>query len=289
MEKPLMEALAQRMVAAVRSAVHSLVLEVERGLSTRIDDAYKAIDAANEAIALVPAGPRGVPGESVRGEKGEPGIDGRDGPPGRDGLDVDKEAVIATLRADLAEALAVTPKAVDGRDGRDGKDGEPGRDAASLIVLPSIDESKGYARGTWASHTGGLIQAVRRTDPVIDGDLATAGWAVMLDGVAAVVVTQGDDPRVIEVATLLTSGTKTASTFSVPMMIDRGVWKAGITYDTGDTVSFDGSGWIAQRTTTDKPGGEASGWRLSTKRGRDGKSVDGGATVKPSFPPPRLK
>jgi hypothetical protein len=55
----------------------------------------------------------------------------------------------------------------------------------------------------------------------------------------------------------------------VPMIIDKGVWREG-EYEKGDAVSWDGSGWISQRKTTEKPG-TSDAWRLSTKRGRDGK------------------
>jgi len=142
-----------------------------------------------------------------------------------------------------------------------------------MEILPSIDESKSYRRGTWASHAGGLIRAERATDPVTDG-LTKAGWCVMVEGLACPpIITQGDDPREITVATMLTSGVKAVSAFHVPMVIDKGVWREG-PHEKGDHVSWDGSGWIAQRATTDKPG-TSDAWRLSTKRGRDGK--DGSA------------
>lgn len=56
----------------------------------------------------------------------------------------------------------------------------------------------------------------------------------------------------------------------------RGVWGDG-GYDKGDTVTWAGSTWIAERDTTGKPGAKDSGWRLSVKKGRDGQD---GATGK---------
>jgi hypothetical protein len=67
--------------------------------------------------------------------------------------------------------------------------------------------------------------------------------------------------------------------FAMPVVIDRGVYKTGETYTAGDGVTFGGSFWIAQKDTETKP--EAGDdWRLSVKRGRDGK--DG--TVKETKP-----
>jgi hypothetical protein len=57
----------------------------------------------------------------------------------------------------------------------------------------------------------------------------------------------------------------------IPIVLDRGVWKDG-EYKKGDSVSLEGSSWIAQADTKDRPG-VSDAWRLATKRGRDGKSV----------------
>ncbi|RCS21462.1 hypothetical protein DUT91_23885 [Phyllobacterium salinisoli] len=59
-------------------------------------------------------------------------------------------------------------------------------------------------------------------------------------------------------------------TFSLPVPLDRGVFKDGSTYETGDGVTWGGHYWIAQDTTTDKPD-SGKGWRMAVRRGRDGK------------------
>lgn len=59
--------------------------------------------------------------------------------------------------------------------------------------------------------------------------------------------------------------------FTMPVVIDRGVWAEGKEYAAGDAVTWAGSVWIAQKDTSDKPDG-GDGWRLSVKRGRDGKA-----------------
>jgi len=59
--------------------------------------------------------------------------------------------------------------------------------------------------------------------------------------------------------------------FTMPVVIDRGVWVEGKEYAAGDAVTWGGSLWIAQKSgAVDKPDGGDS-WRLAVKRGRDGK------------------
>jgi hypothetical protein len=330
MEKTDVQALATRMIAAVKSHVSAAIAPI----LTRLED----FDARLKAV---PAGPRGEVGEpgprgevgavgtqgpaGERGADGAPGAPGEPGPPGPPGQpgengpagergepgprgeagergdvgargEVGPEPDLDPLRRAVREEIAVRFEALvdkipepkdgkDGRDGADGRDGDPGRDAAELDILPSIDEAKSYRRGQWASHNGGLIRASRATDPVVDGALLEAGWVVMVEGKACpTIFTQGEDPREITCTEMLTSGVKAVTTFRVPMVIDKGVWREG-PHEAGDHVSWDGSGWIAQRATTDKPG-TSDAWRLSTKRGRDGK--DGAAPVPPA-PPVRIK
>lgn len=205
-------------------------------------------DMVDKAVAAIPPA-----------QNGKDGAPGRDGVDGKNGEPVHPDTVALMIRAAVDNAVAAIPRA---------KDGAPGRDAAELVLLPSIDETRRYAAGTWAAYQGGLIRASRATDPITAG-LSAAGWTVMVEGVAAIETTQGDDPRAIEVSTVLTSGTKKVTAFRVPMVIDRGVWREG-EHQAGDHVSWDGSGWIAQVKTSAKPG-TSTDWRLSTKRGRDGK------------------
>lgn len=194
------------------------------------------LETLTEHIAAIPAGKDGKDGESVKGEPGAKGDKGE-----------------------------------SGEKGADGRNGTDGRDAAELDILPSIDESKSYRRGTWASHNGGLIRAERQTEPVTE-NILRSGWVVIVEGVSAIVVTQGEDAREIEVATVLTSGTKAIASFRTPVMIDRGVWKAQ-EFDQGDVTTWDGSGFVAQRKTlpSEKPGDQSGAWRMFVKRGRDGK------------------
>lgn len=63
--------------------------------------------------------------------------------------------------------------------------------------------------------------------------------------------------------------------FTIPIVLDRGVYKADGEYQRGDAVTWGGSLWIAQDETNEKPG-EGKGWRLAVKKGRDGKDGQNG-------------
>jgi hypothetical protein len=213
-------------------------------------------------------------------------------PRAQDGKDATDEQVRAIVGPEVERAVAALPKPKDGESIHPDtiksmvleevqrvvmsmpkpKDGEPGRDATQIDPLPSIDESRSYPRGTWASHYNGLIRATRTTDPVVDGRLVDAGWMVVTEGVAAIVVSQREDPREVEVAALLTSGVRAVAEFRIPMILDRGVWKEGREYEQGDSVTWNGQTSIAQCKTTEKPD-LSQHWRLSVRRGRDGKDA----------------
>jgi hypothetical protein len=78
-----------------------------------------------------------------------------------------------------------------------------------------------------------------------------------------------DDGRTIRFA--MTAGdVQHAYHLPFPVVIDRGVYREGQAYQQGDAVTWAGSVWIAQKDTDAKPDA-GDGWRLSVKRGRDGK------------------
>src|SRR6185369_4317521 len=110
-------------------------------------------------------------------------------------------------------------------------------------VLDVIDPERKYQRGTFATHKGGLIRAFRATDPMGDGPLEKAGWAVVVEGIAAIEVKQGDDLRTFAFGAELTSGKAYGEAFTLPAMIHRGVFKAGTEYVRGDVTTWDGSSW----------------------------------------------
>ena len=159
-------------------------------------------------------------------------------------LTAEREAIAQLVAQEVAKAVAAMPVPRDGldgekgdrgRDGRDGTDGRDGKDAT-------------------------------------DGRNGTDGKdgrdALNVEAFAAEL---HEDGRTV-IFNLSSGGKEYRSQVVLAVPIDRGVYKAGQEYHRGDVVSWDGSGWIAQQTTSDKPGA-SEGWRLAIKRGRDGKDA----------------
>lgn len=59
----------------------------------------------------------------------------------------------------------------------------------------------------------------------------------------------------------------------LPVPIDRGVYKSGAAYEQGDSVTYGGSFWIAQKDTSEGPGGDSGDWRMAIRRPKDGKDA----------------
>jgi hypothetical protein len=216
--------------------------------------------------------------EARQPEKGDAGERGMDGvSPEAEVVAEAFRPIAATIIADaVAEAVAALPapergekgdtgergeKGSDGNDGRDGADGKDGRGVKDLLI----------------DRTGALIATMddgemKSLGPVIgkDGDAGKDGRdGIDLTSFDAIVL---DDDRTIELKFVSGEEERVAS-FKWPTILDRGVYKAGEVYDPGDAVSWGGSLWIAQKTTDAKPDTPDSGWRLSVKRGRDGKDA----------------
>jgi hypothetical protein len=160
---------------------------------------------------------------------------------------------------------------------RDGKDGEDGRDATRIEVLPAIDESKSYPRGTYAEYRGGEIRAIRNTEP-IKGDLAAAGWVVARRGIAEEHEEVLDEGRTIKRTTVYTDGTRMEREHKTSAILYREVYREGLTYTRGDVVTWGGSGWycLSVDGTTEKPQYGSKVWRLMVKEGRPGKDGERG-------------
>ncbi|EEW6093747.1 phage portal protein [Escherichia coli] len=167
-----------------------------------------------------------------------------------DGKSITPDDVRPMLEQMVKEAVSHIPAPQDGRD------------ATALEVLPAIDDQKSFPRGTYATHLGGLWRAYEKTHGM-------RGWECLVDGVADIDVSMTDE-RLFSVVIRQSSGQCTEKTFSLPVMLYRGVFRAGETYHPGDTVTWGGSLWHCNSMTGDKPGeAHSSGWTLAAKRGRD--------------------
>jgi hypothetical protein len=236
-----------------------------------------------------PMGPQGEKGETgAMGAAGDKGLDGIHGKDGRDGLD-GKDGAAGRDGSDGLHGK-------DGRDGVDGKDGAPGERGLDGVngkdgigILSAAIDEEGVLV---LSFTDGRIQKLGRVlgkdgAPGRDGRDGQQGvpgrWGDKgadgkdgLDGLGFDDIQQEfDGDRRVTFAFARGDRKKALPTLVFPTVIDRGVWKEGQTYERGDSVSWGGSLFIAQRDTKAKP--ELSDdWRLAAKRGRDGKEGKAG-------------
>lgn len=210
--------------------------------------------------------------EPEKGEKGEPGEPGRDGADGKDGASVTVEDVAPLVAEEVAKAVAAIPVPQDGKDGRDGVDGKDGADGA-----PGADGKDGVGMaGGLIDRSGHLILTLT------DGTTRDMGLVVGKDGAPGKDGEPGRDGFGFDDMETEYDGERTITfrwargehvverSYRMPVILDRGVYKAGVEYERGDAVTWGGSLWIAQEPTSEKPD-SGKGWRLSVKRGRDGK------------------
>lgn len=210
-------------------------------------------------------------------------------PPGKD---ADPEEVGRLVDAAVRRAVEALPKP---------KNGEPGRDADPAAIAKMVDDAVarlpkpkdgvGLA-GTFIGRDGELVVTLsdgstKALGPVVgrDADMK-ALEALILAKVAEIPRPKDgadglgfDDLRVEHdgergFKLLFEKGDRVKEfAFTLPVILDRGVYVAGRGYAQGDGVSFGGSYWIAQKATAAKPG-ESDDWRLAVKRGRDGKPAE---------------
>lgn len=221
------------------------------------------------------------------GEAGKDGVDGQPGKDGRDGKDADMDAVKAIINEAVAAAVSAIPVPKDGRDGVDGKSGADGRDGVDgkdgrdgtdgAKGTDGIDGKDGIGlAGAFISKDGALVITTSDGQAHILGEIVGKNGEPGLPGRDGADGVGFDDLSVEHdgrrgFAFKFARGDRVKSfDFEIPAIIDAGVYKSGVNYDAGDAVTFGGSLWIAQRGTSAKPG-ESDDWRLSVKRGRDGK------------------
>ena len=227
------------------------------GLVNPLDERVKFLEAREHDAPVAPIVPDYTPAiEAVRREL-------------EDGLRDHAEAMRQVDRAhDALDELRERIATLEAREvpvPRDGTDGEDGRDAFELDVLPAIDFTRNYPRGTVAQHQGGLWRAFANTQ-------GAHGWACIVDGINAISVTR-DNERGFTVRIVRSSDTTEATSFVMPVLIYRGVYQTGHVYEEGDVCTWAGSLWHCNEPTDSKPDTEGQAWTLAAKRGRDGKDL----------------
>lgn len=247
--------LIDRITGEIRSAA-------EREVSSLSQAAAESIKSMDQAIASLR---QPEDGKSVTVDDVEPMIRQLVSqlPTPKDGISVTAEDVRPMIEGMIGAAVgAALAKAIDALPAP--KHGEPGRNALDLEILASIDETKSYPRGTYATHKGGVWRTFQATEGM-------RGWECIVDGVADQSVEQVDERSFILVSRK-SGGAEVRTAISIPSLIDRGVYKAESEYQTGDGTTWAGSYWIAQKDAPiGKPGEPGSdGWRLAVKKGEKG-------------------
>lgn len=180
----------------------------------------------------------------------------------------DREVMRGMVETAVSEAISAIPVPKDGKDGRDGIDGKDG--------LPGERGEKGECgvgvAGAFIERDGSLAVTLS------NGEVKNLGPVCGKDGAPGQDGKDGigfDDLDLVEDASGLSlkfvKG-DTVKSFPLPVVIDRGVFRDGQTYQKGSGVTWGGRYWIAQETTSDKPDGGKS-WRLAVNKGRDGKDA----------------
>lgn len=263
-----MTILADALAPVLRDLVADALAPVLRdltGLKTRLDDlpphatGQEFADLRktyDELLGMVLAGPTTKEIEELRAAlAAQPTVEQiaalvptpQDGAPGRD---ADPAEIVRAVEI----AVAALPRPQDGAPGRDGADGKDGVGVAGALI-----DREGSLVVTLTD--GGI----RELGPVVGKD-GEAG----ADGRHADALDLGfDGERTLTIRTAHGEATKEA-VYKLPIVIDRGVYKEGQTYEAGDAVTWGGSLWIARRETAARPETDDS-WRLSVKKGRDGK------------------
>ena len=203
---------------------------------------------------------------AVPGRDGRDGKDGERGSDGAPGQDVDVAVVAQLVQAEVTRQVALVPVQVGppgpagarGEKGLDGKDGAPGRDGRDgLMGLPG-------EKGLDGRHG-------------IDGKDGAPGRDGQdgRDGLSFEHLEASFDVETKTITLWAAAGAvRKEWTWTIPLVIYRGVWEAGRTYLEGDAVTDGGAIWVAKETTTqrpEEPGDAPRAWQLAVKRGRDGK------------------
>lgn len=241
---------------ALAPVLKGLIDKAVSALSDRIDSVQRSVEqlpdvneAVAKAVAQLPPARDGKDAEPVDVDAIVREVSAqipapKDGADGQPGASVTIEDLRPLVEAEVAKAVAAIPKAADGEPGRDGRDGQPG--------LPGRDGQDGKDGADGLAGKDGA-----------DG-LGFDDLSVDFDGerTVSLLFTRGDVVKRFDL--------------SLPVVIDRGIYRHDEKHVRGDAVSYGGSLWIAQKDAPDGKPGESSDWRLAVKKGRDGKDGKAG-------------
>lgn len=222
-----------------------------------------------------------------RGERGETGLQGE---PGHDADPIavsdvvsellDTEALGTLVSLQVADEVAKYFEANPVKNGKDGTQGVAG---------PAGEKGADGADGVGIA--GALIN--RDSELVITttkGEQVNLGRVVGSDGAAGRDGKDGADFSEVELdydgeRGLIIRGKGGEIVKRMPIPIDRGYWRDGMSAEKADVVTQEGCVWIALKDTNVKPCREnASDWRMMARKGRDGMQGPAGKDYNPPEP-----
>lgn len=199
---------------------------------------------------------------------------GKDGDPGRN-VDADTVAqvVVRAVQDEISRKLPAAVAEIPVQKGEPGKDADMCEIRAMIeTAVKSIErvEGKPGKDGVGISELD-INRDGELTYSLTDGRMKQLGRVVGRDGLGFDDMEEelSDDGRLIIRRYKRGAETKEFH-HRVPAVLNQGVYSEGREYATGDQVTWGGSTWIALAPTAQKPG-QSETWRLSNKRGRDGK------------------
>jgi len=162
--------------------------------------------------------------------------------------------VVSQVERVVRETIA----AILPRDGRDGQPGAPGPAGPpgerGADGRPGVDGREGVAGPPGPA------------GPIGDKGLDGAEGRPGRDGVLEAVTFSREERAIVVRAA---DGREIGRWLSAELL-DRGYFRAGVTYQPGDAVTYAGSLWIAQEETETRPVESSTAWRLAVKRGDKG-------------------
>lgn len=177
---------------------------------------------------------------------------------------------------ELEQRIADMPTPRDGQNGRDGKDGAAGidgKDGQDGVGLAGAVQSKdGHLVMTLTSGATVDIGRVAGQDGK-DGEKGVDGKDGR-DGVDGIGFDDLDLVETEEGVSLRAVRGEVVKEWPLPVVFYRGIFNADTSYRKGNSVTWGGSLWIAEKNAPEgKPDMSESGWRLAVKKGQNGKDL----------------
>lgn len=255
----MLEQIVKDIAATVKENVQAGIKTVSEKFEIR----FKALE---ERLDKLPAPEKGEPGESVTIDDVRPIVEELVAaiPPAKDGIDGQdgKSVTLEDIQPIIDEAVKSIPVPKDGKDGVDGTDG----------IAPTADEVAKSMEGLFSKWA---LEFERKADLVLEKSVDRLPKPKDgVDGRDALDIEDfdlslGEDGRTVT-ASLKRGETVIEKSIKLATILDRGVYKSGQEYEKGDGVTYGGCFWICQKDGAGTPG-SGDDWRLSVKRGRDGR------------------